>query len=327
MKKVKILVTGAGAVLGQGIIKSLLNSSLDLEIVAVDPSPLAVGLYWTDKKYLIPLAKAPNYLESICKILELERPDMVMVGTDVELKTFAKNRDFLEKNYATKVLVSPSNVIAIADDKYLTYKFLLEGSLPAPISCLPGNELELIEKTGFPLIVKPRVGARSIGVSKVNNHKELDFALQNCENPIIQECIGTDDTEFTAGALCFDDVCRATIVMKRDLRDGNTYRAYTGAYDHLSEQIENMTNILKPYGPVNYQFREVNGVAKVFEINGRFSGTTPFRAKAGFNEVEMCIRHIVLGEKVAQPQIEELVLLRYLDEISLKKSDLLESTT
>ena len=41
---VKVLVTGAGALVGQGIIRSLMESSLSPVIVAADVSPLSAGL-------------------------------------------------------------------------------------------------------------------------------------------------------------------------------------------------------------------------------------------------------------------------------------------
>jgi len=50
----KVLITGAGALLGQGIIRALRNSDLNATIIAVDPDPLAAGLYWADAAYLVP---------------------------------------------------------------------------------------------------------------------------------------------------------------------------------------------------------------------------------------------------------------------------------
>ena len=41
--RMKVMVTGAGALLGQGVIRSLLASPLRPEVVALDPSPLAPG--------------------------------------------------------------------------------------------------------------------------------------------------------------------------------------------------------------------------------------------------------------------------------------------
>jgi carbamoyl-phosphate synthase large subunit len=57
------------------------------------------------------------------------------------------------------------------------------------------------------------------------NQEELRQALDLNDEVIIQELVGRDDTEFTAGALVFDGECKASIVMRRELRDGNTYRA------------------------------------------------------------------------------------------------------
>ena len=55
----KVLVTGAGALLGQGIIRSLMESSLSPVIVAADANPLSAGLYWTRHRHLVPMASDP----------------------------------------------------------------------------------------------------------------------------------------------------------------------------------------------------------------------------------------------------------------------------
>ncbi|MCB9688708.1 MAG: ATP-grasp domain-containing protein [Alphaproteobacteria bacterium] len=307
----KVLVTGAGALLGQGILRSLLDSPLRPTLIAVDPSPLAAGLYWTDHRYLIPMATDPTYLERVEALIAKERPDAVMVGTDVELFLFARERARLEATYRTQVVVSDERVVAIADDKYLTYEFLKEAGFDYPDSALPGGEEALLERVGFPLIVKPRVGARSIGVSKVTTRDELARAIAGVHEPVIQECVASDREEYTAGALCFDGVCAGTIVMRRDLRDGNTYRAYVEDYPELNAQVRRLAEALRPHGPANFQFRLDGDRVKVFEINGRFSGTTVLRARAGWNEVELVLRKLVLGEDIVVPEPKRMTLLRY----------------
>ena len=73
--------------------------------------------------------------------------------------------------------------------------------------------------------------------------------------------------------------------------------------------------MLKHFVPANFQFRiDKFGVPKVFEINGRFSGTTPLRAHAGFNEVEMCIRKVLWDEPIVQPDILSVTILRHWSE-------------
>lgn len=318
----KVLVTGAGAVLGQAIIKSIKSSKRDTRIIAVDPSQLAVGLYWADQYYLVPMAADPNYINELYKILEAEKPDALLVGTDVELFIFAKYKKEIEEMYGTKVLVSDTGIIEIADDKWLTYKFLKDNGLEYPESCLPGDEKELIATVGFPLIVKPRVGARSVGVTKVNNLNELKEAVEKVENPIIQECVGTDEDEYTAGVVVFDQKAKASIVMRRDLRDGNTFRAYAEPYSDLNKCIEKVAEKLMPYGPVNLQFRVSGDKVKIFEINGRFSGTTYFRVLSNVNEVEICLNYILYNQEITQPQIKPVTILRYYDEIIMPSNEM-----
>jgi len=320
----KVLVTGAGALLGQGIIRSLKKSSLsNLKIIAADPNPFSAGLYWCDKKYKIPMAKADDYMDKIDSLLTEEKPDIVMIGTDVELEIFAENKKRLEEKHNTKILVSPTEIIKIADDKYLTALFLKEKNFPYPYSGLADEADAVIKKVGFPLIVKPRVGGRSIGVSKVNNKEQLTYALSQVENPVIQECVGSDDAEYTAGVLYFDGVVHGSIIMKRELRDGNTYIATVVEDEKLTSKLNEITSALKPYGPVNFQFRiDREDNLMIFEINGRFSGTTPLRALAGFNEVEMSINHLLGSSEKNDVKIKKLTFLRHWEETIIDESNL-----
>ena len=324
MDKIKVIITGAGALLGQGMIRSLKQSSLKTHIVAIDPSPYSAGLYWSDSSYLIPFANDPNYMDHIINIIKIESPDAILVGTDVELHIFAKHRKMLEDEFGVHVLVSSNRVIGIADDKYLTYEFLKSNGFSYPETCLPGDEEKLISKVGFPLIVKPRIGARSYGVHKVNDKNTLDRLIKNKEEVLIQECVKTSQDEYTASALVFNGSCDASIVMRRELRDGNTYRVYVNKYNLLNKKIRELAEMLKPHGSVNFQFRLDGSQVKVFEINSRFSGTTPLRAHAGFNEVELCLRKILWDEPIIQPKIEEMTILRHWSETIIKKNNLIE---
>ncbi|MBA2662337.1 MAG: ATP-grasp domain-containing protein [Bradymonadaceae bacterium] len=310
----KVLITGAGALLGQGIIRALRSSSLDVTVIAVDPDPLAAGLYWADAAYLIPWAAAPDYLERIERILAVERPDVLLVGTDVELPIFARHRERLEKTYGMHVVVSPEHVVQIAEDKWLTYQFLRELRMDYPLSCLPGDEEQLISEVGFPLIVKPRVGCRSIGVHVVHDRAELMRLIEADPTCMIQECVATPEDEYTAGAVVFDGKCHASIVMRRRLRDGNTYQAFVDEYSDLNAQVRILAEHLRAHGPVNIQFRLDGDRVKVFEINARFSGTTPLRVHAGFNEVEMILRHLIEHKSIVQPEIAPMTILRHWSE-------------
>jgi carbamoyl-phosphate synthase large subunit len=138
--------------------------------------------------------------------------------------------------------------------------------------------------------------------------------------------VGSTREEYTAGVIAFKGQNPVSIVMRRDLRDGNTYRAYVNDYPELNAMAQKVALALGVYGPVNFQFRiDKEGVPKIFEINARYSGTTPLRARAGFNEVELALRHLVLGEPIAQPEVKKVTFLRYWDDLMIESDKLLRS--
>jgi carbamoyl-phosphate synthase large subunit len=313
----KILVTGAGAVLGQAIIKSLKEIKYDhkIEIISCDPNPLAVGLFWTDKKYSVPFANSLNYKNEIYKILELEKPNYLLVGTDVELDFFSKNKKIIANLFGTIVIVSKTEVIEIGDDKWKTFKFLTDHGFYAPNSCLKSDYKTFLKSNKFPLIVKPRVGARSKDVFLVKDLNELEQCLEKVKDPIVQEYLDSNE-EFTAGVIYFGDDSIASIVMKRTLKDGNTFVAQPIEYSYINKYLEKITKELDALGPINYQFRLVGGKVKIFEINSRFSGTTHFRTLSNFNEVKMVLDYYSFNTKVKQPLVNSKIsILRFYDEI------------
>lgn len=311
----KVLVTGAGALLGQGIIRAVKHSTLRADVIAVDPSDQAVGLHWADRAHVILPAANPAFLDRFREVLAEEGPDVVLVGTDVELPIFARNRALLEGDFGCRIVVSEPEAIDIANDKWLTFRFLEKHDLPRPLTCLPGDEEQLLDQVGFPLVVKPRVGARSVGVQLVRDRAELADAIARHDGLVIQECVGTPEAEYTAGVVYFDGQSPVSIVMRRDLRDGNTYRAFVVSDAGLNEYVRRVAAVFRPFGPVNFQFRLADEVPKIFEINCRFSGTTPMRARAGFNEVEIVIRYLLERAPLSQPAVAGVSFFRYWDDL------------
>ncbi|SRR6266545_2322191 len=317
----RVLVTGAGSFLGHGIIKSLRMSALEPYIIGADPSATATGLYRCDRAYLIPLARDPAYMARIRAVLVAEKVDAILMGTDVELGLFAAEREALEREFGCVVVVSSPEVIEIADDKWKTYVFLKERGFPHPATSLADGARELARSVGFPLIVKPRVGARSVGVRRVLNDAQLTDALRHTADAVVQEYVVPEDQEYTVGTLTFDGRCDNVITMRRDLRDGNTFRAYVRDEPAVREKAREVAEALGAHGPANFQLRSTSGGAKIFEINARFSGTTPIRAAMGFNEVEAVLRHLVLREPMTRLSFRDGVVLRYWNEVVVDQSE------
>jgi carbamoyl-phosphate synthase large subunit len=326
--RVTVGVLGAGSLIGQGIIKALKMSSLDYRLVGLDYFQHAVGLYWSDAAHILPDVLSPKvseaeYLESLIQILKQESVEVLLVATDFDVPRLAECRQILETETGCKVVVSSPEVAEIGDDKWATFRFLESHGLPGPKSLVDLDNLDaFVAKVGFPLIVKPRRGARSQGVSLVTEQAGLSPALKFAgSDPIIQQAVGTIHEEYTAGAVVFDGDCLGAIVMRRDLRNGNTHRAYLEPSEEIENLIREAALALDSYGPVNFQLRVGPAGPAIFEINARFSGTTIMRAMAGFNEVESVIRWVALDQRIPLVQQKYGVVLRYWEELFLTNEE------
>lgn len=320
--KINIGVTGTGSLIGQGIIKCIHNSTLKerVEITGFDYVPNSVGSYWCRQNYLLPdIFKKKEteefWLESIINHIKKERLQLLFVGIDFELPLFSRLKAKIEEITGCFIIVNSEEVIRIADDKYLTAQFLKEHGLHYPLS----YTLEQYEEGMFdyPLIIKPRVGARSVGFNLIRSKKQFDETIDLVENPVIQECIGTMDTEYTCGVIFLDGELKASIALSRTLKEGNTY---TADYKRDTPQIiydylRDVTIALRPFGVVNYQLRmDNNNQPKIFEINARHSGTTFMRSLFGYNEVEYIIAYLLKEELPDITNLKEGRAVRFYDE-------------
>lgn len=325
MKK-NILVTGAGALLGQGILRLLQISDFEKKIFTADPDSRSTGHWLGDYAITVPKVSDENFMDKIIEIVLEHSIDAILVGTDVELPIFAKHKsEFLEK-YNCKVIVSSEEVVTIANDKFLTANFLKVNNFPYPFSVM-ANDVdklkEIEDKLGFPLFAKPFDGARSIGIKKIENHEELMEIYHPESNLVVQQFLSEEEGEYTSGCTVINGECKAIVTLKRDLRDGNTYRAYrnehTSKYDKFIIPIAEKLN---SDGPVNFQFRIFNDKPVIFEINGRFSGTTPLRHFFGYNEVEAILKYYLFDEDIKMPVLKNGVVLRTWSDLFVEEEDI-----
>jgi len=319
--KINIAVTGIGSLIGQAVIKSIHRSNLNdkINIIGFDYFNDTVGSFWIDEKYILPDILNPEktqeeWLDVIVKVIIDRDVKLLFVGVDFELPIFAKYKEDIEKKTGTIVMVSSTEVVEIADDKYLTYKFLKNNGLLYPESFLPG-EIDY-DKLKYPVIVKPRKGARSVGVYKVKDKAHLLGVLEKTDGPVIQECVGSDVDEFTCGTIYLNGKLKKIIVLRRSLKEGNTFIShYRNDFpDIITTYLKEVTEKLKPFGACNFQLRlDKIGMPKIFEINSRHSGTTYIRSLFGFKEIEYIINLLLLNKEI-EFELREGTVVRYYDE-------------
>jgi carbamoyl-phosphate synthase large subunit len=316
---ITVLVTGVGGGVGQGIIKSLrLIKDIEIKIISADMSELASGLYGGDYSYLVPAASDSHYFDEIEKICLKNKVDFYFPGTDVELIKCAKSIKELKTKLNVEIVISPLNVIEVADDKLKTAVFLKENGFSHPQTWIP-EEVVWYDMV-YPLIVKPKVGFRSIGVHVVYTEYEAKSAIASLDGPIIQEYI--DGDEYTCTIVFGKDCVSDVLCLRRDLRAGDTFRAFPVRNYDIESYVEKIALKLGIYGSCNFQLRLTpEGVPKVFEINSRFSGTTPFCSYLGFNPVEFYLKSM-LGRVYKSDIDYSKVVVRHWCEVVVDKLQL-----
>jgi carbamoyl-phosphate synthase large subunit len=333
MRKEAVLVTAAGSIVGEGIIKCLKLANtipgqpFSYLVIAADMRVDAAGLYRGHFGEIIPSPlDESKYFEALVNLCRKYSIRAIFSGSDEELVPLAILAPRFEKELGVKVIVNPLSVLKIVMDKWKTFVSLKSEGLSCAESCLPENRKEFVEKFGYPLIVKPRIGHGSDGLFLVRNEEETDLAILNIRKiqgePVIQEYLSGEDTEFTTGVTVSEKTAEvlSSISMRRKLKHGQTYKAFVENLESVRRSSEKVALALGGKGPVNVQSRVVDGISKVFEINPRFSASCPIRAAAGVNEPDIVFRDQVLKEDVHPPDCKKLVALRYWSEVYIPQS-------
>lgn len=320
----RVLITGIGGNVGQGVLKSLRAASKPFHIVGIDMEMLSAGFSLVDSYYQTPRTNHSDFPDALRSIAQKEKLEAIYVCSPAELEWFATEKPELESELDLSVFVNPAEVIRVAADKLLTANFLRDAGFPFPETVLSedaeGVE-RLIERYRFPLVAKPRAGFSSRNVFLVNSQAEIASAATLVPDLIVQRYLPDPHSEFTAATLSGNDGrVRALIILRRDLLQGTTYRTELVDDKHLSDQVVRIVEALGAIGPCNLQFRVLGETVYAFEINARFSGTSGVRHLYGFNDCEMIFDLLRLGVEIKQPELRPAVVLRYWNEVCIPEA-------
>ncbi|HOD94904.1 MAG TPA: ATP-grasp domain-containing protein [Candidatus Hydrogenedentes bacterium] len=317
--RLTLLVLAVGGNVSQGILKALKRSSLSCRIIGTDLSELQMGLYTVDRGVLAPHASEPGFEEWLVDLCLKEDVDAVLSGCEPVLRVLAEIRERVESRTKAKCIVCSPEIWCRFDDKLLGCAWLKEQGFDYPDFAAMEDDAEverLVSGHGYPLLAKPRIGGGSTGIVRVGDDADLAYVRKR-EGYLLQEYLTGKEKEFTIG--CFSDrdgYLRGSIVFHRTLLAGTSYRITAGAFPEVRSMAEAIVRRTGITGPCNLQFRLTERGPVCFEVNPRFSGTTPIRAAFGFNEVEAALRHFVLGEEgIDLPDVTEGIALRYWNEL------------
>src|SRR5262245_32072547 len=317
----RILVTGVGSNIGQGILQSIRAAEIPCEIVGTDMFRFAAGFAWCQAAHQVPHSQDAAYLPSLKAILKKHRIELVLIGSDLETLVLARARAEIEKETGCRVAVSDARTVERLADKWLLVEGLRAMGVDHPDSTSNMDERHAFaKKHGFPLLLKPRHGQSARNVHRVDDAATLDFLAARVGEPVLQEFL--EGEEYTC-ALVFDrdGEFRDHVVMRRELLNGTTFRAEVVDRPAIDAYVRAFAKHVKPVGSINVQLRLTPRGPVAFEVNPRFSGTTSLRMRAGFNDVAAVVRNLLEGTPIAPMHARRCHILRFWDEVVVDSSD------
>jgi carbamoyl-phosphate synthase large subunit len=326
MNRVAVMVTGVGGGgHGEQILKALRMAETPYYIVGGDMNEFSMGLAHVDQPCLLPPAGAADYVDAVLDVCRRHEVRALFHGSEPELKVMSANRERI-RQAGIFLPINPARVIDLCMDKYATFQWLEQHGFGVPRTVHVRTREDLAAIEFCPAVLKPMVGGGgSANLFLAQNFDELRFLgtylLENIGSYVVQEYVGTVDSEFTVGVLTdMEGNLVNSIAVRRMIMSGLSNRVRVanrtgnpkfgkqlaissgvsqgdvGPFPEVTRDCERMAVELGATGAVNIQCRYAEGRVRVFEINPRFSGTTSLRAMVGYNEPDWLIRKHVLGQ-------------------------------
>lgn len=315
-----IAVTGVGAIIGQGIIKSLRQSAYSVRIVGVDRNCNSPGPFLCDAFEQKPGASEDSqaYLDYWARIVHVHKIDLILPGLELDMTFFDRHRPVFA-GLGVKVALNRTELIEACADKWEFGQVLESIGYPTIPSLRPASWPEAVATLGdAPLLLKPLHGNGSRGIVLIEDEGDFDYWQRKTRTPwMLQRIVGSANEEYTVGLFGLGDGRHlGPLIFRRRLSAaGNTLEAEVVPEHAIIEAaVGRLCQHFMPLGPSNFQFRVEGDTAYLLEINPRFSSSNSLRTAFGFNEAEMAIQLYLLGVEPDEPRIGAGKAWRYTED-------------
>lgn len=261
-----------------------------------------VAFRYADKSVVSPLIYDDNYIPFLIDYCKKNNIDILLSLFDIDLLVLAQNKNRFAQ-IGTKVIVSDTPIIETCNDKWKTYLFLKENGFNVPKTYKSLQKVLLALESGelkYPIILKPRFGCGSIGMSvaedemallyyfrrntRVINRSYLKYessSVNDDEKIIYQEYLegqehGVDIINDLEG-----NFKNAIIKEKIAMRAGETDIAQIVKNQVIYDEAVRLSSFTKHIANMDCDIFMVNGVPYILEMNARFGGGYPFSHAGG----------------------------------------------
>jgi carbamoyl-phosphate synthase large subunit len=333
-KKKKIVVLGSGPNrIGQGIefdyccvhgLLAIKEAGYEAIMINCNPETVSTDFDIADKLYFEPV-----YWEHIQEILELEKPEGVIVqlGGQTALKLAEK---FHKHNIPIIGTAYPD--MDLAEDRGSFSDLLKALDIPYPrygVAHDADEALALAAKLGYPLLVRPSYVLGGQRMKIVINDTELENGVLSIfkhlpDNKVLVDQFLERAKEAEIDAICDGEDVHIMGIMEHiepaGIHSGDSsamlpsYSLPQTAVDLMVEYTRKLAFALKIKGLINIQFAIKDDKVYVIEANPRASRTTPFIAKAYNVPYLKIATEVMMGTK----KLKDFDIVKKLDGYAIK---------
>lgn len=301
--RVRVLITALGGDLGQALVKSLRVGEADFEISGCDADGSGVGQAFVSRFHVVPAAAdAAVYVGAVDDLCRRHETDAIVPASEAEISVLAQVGQRLPGG--TTVVCQPWQWLRVFGDKLGCMRALESHlRLAAFADCCDQEAVAgLVQKIGFPLVVKARHSSGSRGVTTVRTAEELATSIATSPPSVVQEFIDDDGGEFSAGVFASDDFTEV-LAFRRELRHGGcSWFAETSQDKAVTDYAREFAKASGLRGSANIQLRKSSSGVRLLEVNPRFSSLVAARALCGFRDAEWSIQAALARPVPAPPR-------------------------
>lgn len=326
-----LLLLSGGSLVGQNVVQALASRRKCFRLIATNSIADEPSLTEFDEVHLVPpTSLKPMALERILERLILaHRPALVIPCRDDDVLFLAR---FAQQHPDARqcLLCGDIDPAAAMLDKWQSWEFAAAGGLPFAPTILPHDTRSIdafVRAQGLPLLVKPRAGFASQGVSLIFDRRQLDPIAGN-QDVVVQAYLGDPEVLETYrrnvevnGIPLFHSFEAVKHSIQAVIAPGGEL---AGLFTTLHQMRQGMSVGVEEdpsedarqlgewcarvfsgagwRGPLNMQCqRNRDGELQIYEFNGRLTGATAARCLLGFDEIALALQAFT-GTSIATPE-------------------------
>ena len=313
----KIIVLGSGPNrIGQGIefdyscvhgVLSAREEGYETIMINCNPETVSTDFDTADKLYFEPV-----FWEHIYDIILHEKPRGVIVqlGGQTALKLAEKL-----SRYDIEVIGTSYEALDLAEDRGRFSNLLKEINIPYPefdIATTADEALDISDKLGFPILVRPSYVLGGQGMKIVINKQELEHHVVNLfkefeGNRVLLDHYLDGAIEAEADAICDGEDVYIIGIMEHiepcGIHSGDSsavlppFNLGPLVMQQIKEHTVKIAKALETKGLINIQFAVKDDIVYIIEANPRASRTVPFICKAYKEPYVNFATKVMLGTK------------------------------